>query len=737
MGTGQADVFDPKQVLDLVSQHCTPPGTDGQLFWQSESVVQDGAHFFSGVGAFEAGGTVVAGAGSVAAEPWSSAGMSALLAQAAATRPNRIAVTAKADFEKVEYVTKPTLNQGQRKKGPDRLTKPIPMSDRDPSPEQTPELGGKDAAYIGAADDSETRKKRVPEGRAGLLGLLLLLLVGAFLFSPAIVAPLFLDDYLQGAMVEGTFPATRSPFDLYAFVDDGDRAALSDRGLLPWWTDSRLTIRFFRPLSSGLLWIDHRVLSHAPFPMHLHSLAWWVAAVLAARLLFKRLLAPRVALFATVIFALAPCHALPLAWVANRETLVSLVFGALALVAQARWRDDRRLRDAGIAGALFALAMAGGGEYALCFGGYVVAMDLGRRGESLARRVAGWLPFVVPAVTYLAVRGSLGYGTAASGFYSDPVRESGAFLMNAPWRAVRLLAIGWLTLDSEQWRLGVARWLLAGIVVVAMAAIALPIRRAFAALEPRQRAALTWLLVGSLLALIPTLAVVPARRLLGVSMLGVSALVALLLERAWFPRADEPGVSRGRAASLASLVALGLGFAHLVHGPGTSWLASEQHRADASDFDGRVAWVRARVGDPTQARVGVIRGTAAVFFAPFALDRRGVTPARWRVLTQAGHVLALRRDLYTLDLVATLGRGLYPIGERNLYRSADSPLHVGDEIVVKGMRVTILEVGEAGPRSARFVFDEDPTTLLWLSEMFEATQEVELPGVDFGAPFDP
>ncbi|HSO34202.1 MAG TPA: hypothetical protein VLT33_16820 [Labilithrix sp.] len=569
-----------------------------------------------------------------------------------------------------------------------------------------------------------------------LLVLLLVLLGGALLFAPALSTPLFLDDHLQGAMVEGTFPGKRSAFDLYAFVDDGDRAALTARGLLPWWADPRLTIRFFRPLSSALLWFDHRVLAHAALPMHLHSLAWWVAAVLAARSLFARLLSPRVVLFATAIFALAPCHALPLAWVANRETLVCLVFGALALGTQARWRDDRRPRDGLLAGALFALALLGGGEYALCFGGYVVAMDVGRR-ERAARRVAGWLPFLLPAVAYLAVRGALRYGTAASGFYSDPLREPGAFLVNAPWRFIALLGTGWLTLDSEPWRLGLSRWLLVGIVLGCAGALVVPIRRAFASLEPRQRAAITWLFVGSLLALVPTLAVVPARRLLGVSMLGVSAVVAVLLDRAWFPAPGEPNVARGRAASLASLAALGLGFVHLVHGPGTSFLASELHRADATDFDSRVAWVRGRVGNPRAARIGVLRGMAGVFFAPFALDRRGVTPARWHVLTQAGHVLALRRDVYTLDLIATQGRGLYPIGERNLYRSVDAPMHVGDEVRVPGLHVTILEVGPAGPRSARFVFDEDPDTLVWLSDMFEATREIELPSVDFGAPFDP
>ena len=596
----------------------------------------------------------------------------------------------------------------------------------------TPEKKGDPDAYIGSNGQTETRKK----SRRPLLELAILFAIGAALFSPAVLTPLFLDDYLQGAMVEGTFPSPRSPFNLYDFVNDHDRPTLTERGLLPWWSHPKLAIRFFRPLSSALLWLDHRVFSHAPLPMHLHSLAWWVLAVLAVRVLYKRIFSPRVTLFATAIFALAPCHALPLAWVANRETLVSLVFGALALVAQSRWRDARRPRDGAVAALLFAVSLLGGGEYALCFGGYVLAMDVVLR-ESVPRRIVGWAPFLVPALAYLAVRGVLGYGTAGSGFYSDPLSDPGAFLSGAPSHAVSLLAIGWLTLDAEAWRVGAARWLLAAIVCLAAAALVVPVRRALAALAPPARNAALWLLVGSVLALVPTLAVVPARRLLGVSMIGVSVVVALLLERAWFPAEGEPNVSRGRAASLASLAALALGFAHLVHGPGTAWLQARQHRHDAADFQARVAVLRARVGDPNQAEVGVVRGLAGAFFAPFALDARGRTPKRWCVLSHAGHVLALRRDALTLDLIASEGRGLYPIGERNLYRNEGAPLHTGDTIAVRGLQVTVLEAGEAGPRSARFVFDTDPGAFTWLNDAFEDTLAVELPQPGFGEPFEP
>jgi hypothetical protein len=220
-------------------------------------------------------------------------------------------------------------------------------------------------------------------------------------------------------------------------------------------------------------------------------------------------------------------------------------------------------------------------------------------------------------------------------------------------------------------------------------------------------------------------------------MIGVSLVVALMLERVWFPAEGEANVSRGRAASLASLAALALGFAHLVHGPGTAWLQSRQHRADAREFQSRVGSLRARVGEPAGADVGVVRGLAGAFFAPFALDPRGRTPRRWCVLSHAGHVLALRRDALTLDLVAAPGRGLYPVGERNLYRSEDAPLKAGDKIAVRGLQVTVLETGEAGPRSVRFVFDADPGAYTWINDAFEDAIAVELPQPGFGEPFEP
>ncbi len=564
---------------------------------------------------------------------------------------------------------------------------------------------------------------------------LFLAYIGACLlaFVPAVATPFFLDDYLHAAMVEGTFPTHRSAFDLYDFVDDSDRAAMLDRGLLPWWTHPQLTIRFFRPLSSALLFADHKLFGPHPFPMHLHSLAWWVIAVLGARRLFVRWFSPRAAMLATAAFAISPCHAMPLGWLANREVLLSLAFGTFALGALARFRDDGRMRDALTALVLFALALAGGGEYALCFGGYVLAIDVVRRRDRLARRLASYLPFALPALAYLAARARLGYGTAGSGFYSDPLHDPGAFVRKLPWRATALFADGWLTADAsylETWQ----KWAVAAFVIAFAVGLAIAVRRAFAALAPERRTTASWLALGSLFALGPVLAVVPSLRLLGIAMLGIAPTVGVVLDHAWFPDGPE---EPGRAANVERLVAIALGFAHFVHGPMTAFLDGRQLRHDAADFAARVAWIRGHVEEPSRAEVGLVRGMAPAFFAPFGVDPSGRPPARWNVLAQCGSVLVIRKDERAFELRVAENRSIYPAGDGNLYRSDDDPLRVGDVRAASGMTATILAVGENGPTRVRIELDEDPSRLLWLRDDTEELREAELPQVGFGAPFNP
>ncbi len=569
--------------------------------------------------------------------------------------------------------------------------------------------------------------------RGAWVALLAILLAGALTHLPALATPFLLDDYLHIAMLEGTFPAPRSPLNLYDFVNDADRPVLLERGVLPWWSSPKLKIRFFRPLSSALMWADHAAFGNHALPLHLHSLFWWGAAVVAVRTLFRRLFSPRVTVLATLVFAVSPCHAIPLAWLANREVLVSLAFGVLGLAAYVRWRDTRTVRAALLATALFALSMLAG-EYALSFAGYLVAFELLSRGERFSRRALGIVPFALPTLAYLGARGALDYGTAGSGFYSDPIRDPLAFLAHAPLRMVTLLGGGWLTIDPIGWGTTAPTWL-ALIVLVALGLSFVPVRRVLAALDPGARKSASWLLLGSVVSLVPVLAVVPSSRLLGVSVLGSAAIIALLLEHAWFPPVPVP---RTGVAELTGLVALMFAYAQFVQGPVTAWLTSEQLREGSRDFASRTAWVRSQLPDRATANVVVVRGMADMFFGPFALDPRGAQPARWRTLAHTGHVLVLREDARTIELVAPADRGLYPF-KNNLFRSDAAPLAAGYEVSLPGMHAKVLKVREEGPFDVRFEFDRDldADTFVWLVENFGGFRGMALPRPGFGLPLDP
>lgn len=593
--------------------------------------------------------------------------------------------------------------------------------------------------------------------RAFLLGLFV---VGFVVFFPSIRTPYLLDDYLHRAMANGVFPAHRGPFDLYDFVSGRDRALLLERGILPWWTDPALEIRFFRPLSSLLLYADHRALGAYPILLHAHSFLWWMLAVLSVRGLLLRFFSPRIVLVATTVFALSPCHVLPLAWLANREALVSLTFGLTALGSYEDFRSKPSVRGALFTALLFSLALLAG-EYALLMTGYVGALELFRHRESETpkRRVAGLLPFVVPVVTYLGVRRSLGYGTAASGFYSDPSRDPRLYFTDAPRRLLTLLADAWFSLDGEALRSSTPLWALVLGVMLAIAFFAKPVKTALAAQDDRAKRFGYALLLGSSVSLVPVLAVVPSPRLLGAAMVGIAAIVAIVLDHAWLsvPASEDedneattddagsdgaPVPARKRSGhaprgELTAAAALAIGFFHLVHAPVTAWVSARSIQKGAIRFAFYAGKLQKRIAERPDAEVIVMRGLGSAFFLPFAVTEGGAPPKRWRILAHTGHVLATRDDEHTLTLTVPEEASVFPIGHGNLFRTHDAKVSTGTVIVGQRMKAEVLSGGDDGPRKVRFTFDEPPDDAIWISETSKGFPETPVPEPGFGAPFDP
>jgi hypothetical protein len=554
--------------------------------------------------------------------------------------------------------------------------------------------------------------------------LALVLGVAALVFSPAVRAPLLADDYVQVAMLSGTFPSPRSPFDLYDFVTEADRGLLLERGVIPWWSDPQLTIRFFRPLSSALRWVDHALYGDAPLPAHLHSVVYWAIACLAIHALHRRAFGERAGRIATAVFALAPCHGIPLAWLSNREALISLAFGALALDAHLRvLRGEARFR--GAAALPFAISLLAG-EYALAFVGYFAALELVRPSDRLAARALRLAPLAGLAAAYLVARRIAHAATVGSGFYRDPFDEPLRFLATAPTRLATVFVDAWFASHASSW--GVPRWALVVLALAIGAVLVSGLVQTARGLPAPEQLVLRAFVLGSFLALIPVLAVAPDPRTLGVATVGVAGAVGVVVDRAWFRVAATDA-----RAELARGLAAVLVFARLVYAPLTTYQELSHVRTTALEFQASLRAVEAQRA--TDGDVNVLRGDWSVLlWAPFAMNDRHVAPPRWRVLSLTRHALVRRPDERTLEIVAPRDVGLFPFGEDDLFRSEENPLPTGTEVRVAGVSATTFEL----PKSVglRIVFDGPIDDGFWIAQRGNAVERVEPPSIGFGRPLD-
>ena len=120
-------------------------------------------------------------------------------------------------------------------------------------------------------------------------------LLGSLLVFTAVGRHIVLDDYVLLLQARGE-PALeglpQARWDLFAFTT-GDHASnqqLIEQGvMLPWWSDAKLKVAFFRPLSSLTHRLDYALFPDAPRLMYLHSIAWLFFALHLVARLYRRL----------------------------------------------------------------------------------------------------------------------------------------------------------------------------------------------------------------------------------------------------------------------------------------------------------------------------------------------------------------------------------------------------------------------------------------------------------------
>lgn len=565
-------------------------------------------------------------------------------------------------------------------------------------------------------------RKGVPRA-AVLLALLLTL--------PALWSGYLFDDYAMRLMFTEHPDAIVGAQRAFSAIT-GDPALnreLMDMGVLPWWTAPDLRFKFLRPVTVATHRLDYALWPDSAALMHLHSLLWYAALIGLAAALYRRILpAPWIAGLAALLYAIDHPSAYTATWLANRNALLATTFGLLTLILHDRWRRDGWRPGAWLAPACLTLSMFSA-EFGLATLGYLLSYALlldGRRcadtegsGEGgprapAWRRLTSLAPYAPAVGAWLAVYRLGGYGTDASGFYLDPLRQPLGFLWALAERAPVLMLGEWALPFADVYNAlseadALIFWLRAVGLVVLLAVVLTPLLR-------RSRSARFWAL-GMLLALVPVSAVAPSNRLLlfvGLGAMGLLAeFLAGLAERAAWVPTSRPWHWVG--VGMAGLLVL----VHVVVAPVAHLLLPTV----LPMFDAPVRAAMLSVPDDPSLEdqtLVIVNAPDHLVFVTFLWPMRLLADlpmtSRMRTIATEPVPLTITR-VDERSLAVDFEGGLFQGILGWLFRGPDHPLRAGEEVELDGMVIEVTAVTPRGaPRGARFTFDrslEDPS-LRWL-----------------------
>jgi len=511
-----------------------------------------------------------------------------------------------------------------------------------------------------------------------------------------------------------------------------NRRALEE-GRILWWTHPKLKLAFLRPVSSVTHWLDFRIWPNQFWLMHVQSLLWFAGAIVAAALLYRRLLVPAwVAGLAALLFAVDDAHGMPAVWLANRNANVGVLFGLIALIAHDRWRRDG-WRPAAFVAPLALLLGLLAGEIALAAGGYLLAYALFLDTDNLRGRLASLVPGGLVGALWWVTYRVLGYGASGSGVYIDPGASPVEFAHAVIERAPMLFAGLWGIPSGLGHFLSQSAahvlWLVAVGLMVAVTILLLPILR-------RDRVA-RFFALGAVLSLVPACATFPDDRLLYFAGFGGMGLLAQFLasvrQRAeWVPQ------SRFRRLPL-QVACWAFVLIHLVFAPLGLAMTANTVRTFGSFIERAASSLPSDPAVTDQTALIVNTPTAFIsFYGPLLQALKGhPIPNRTLILGSGIYPTTISRPASNVIAIRPDGGYLAPPGSPrpgheasqaafhpvyffpmldHLYRDA-TPFKIGDRIGYGGSTVEVVDVTEGGRPVevwVHFGVDLDDSSLRWL-----------------------
>ncbi|MDB4987627.1 MAG: uncharacterized protein JWN04_2805 [Myxococcaceae bacterium] len=535
-------------------------------------------------------------------------------------------------------------------------------------------------------------------------------LVALLVGLPTLGVGTMLDDHylrvtmLRDAAYDG---ATQSPLEAFRLFDGDPIRTLRmvDRGLAVWWTDSHVRLAFFRPLSAATHLFDFSLAGGVPWWMHLHSVLYYALTSCMAALVFRRVLGQsRAAGFAALLFAIDGTHGMVVGWIANRNQLVAAVFALASFAAFARPRAPapRGAANVLLGPTLLALAFCAG-EAAVAILAYFAAYTLVLDTRPKKQRLLTLAPYLVVTLAWGLFYSARGYGTSASDFYHDPLRDPVAYAVAAAQHMPILAMSELVGLPADLFVMLSAQ--ARACFVVLASGLAVVVGCILWPTLQQDREARFFGIAG-LLALLPVCATAPSARLLLLPSVGFLGLGVRFLSRMHSDGHPMPRLARAYAGYFLLLhLALAVpGFQVMAQQLGL--LANHIERL-AQGLDGerelpgaRVLIVNAPDG-AFMSFVGLLRHVthrpAPRAITPLALGTRGVTLAR-----TGERSLRVRQDG---------GIALQPT--ERMTCQVSNKWKVGARVRLSDLTVEIIELTSDGrPRTVDFIFDrplDDPS----------------------------
>jgi hypothetical protein len=345
---------------------------------------------------------------------------------------------------------------------------------------------------------------------------------------PALTGGWQMDDYFQRCTLLG-YGDTRPIQVFEPYLDRQHNLAQMAFGTMPWWGSPDMHQVFFRYASTISMMLDYRLWPNHSALMHLHSLLWLFAAVLAAALLYREVMgATWIAGLAALMYALDGAHAVPAEYLANRNALIACCFGFLSLLTFVRWRNHGHSHDRWVSVLMLALSLSAY-EMGVATAAYLFSYALIVDRDGIRERVVRLIPHGAMLGAWALIYKLGNFGSHGSGFYLDPLHnpigfatlfcQRAAFLLMGQWTPVPAeMGMAYAPGSSAALHLTIFAFAIVALLVLLLIPVVL-----------RDRIAGFWAL-GALLSLVPIAAVGPENRVLGFVGLGSMALLAQLTE---------------------------------------------------------------------------------------------------------------------------------------------------------------------------------------------------------------